>query len=120
MLSRLPRAIESELPVDNLIYSIQIATLPVTAVLIREHTGNDEILTRVIICLREGKWPDNIDDNLQPYYKKRDEIPIEDGLLLWGLRVILPVSLKDIILQELQHEHPGTIRMKDVSRIHVW
>ena len=114
MLSRLPRAIESELPVDNLIYSIQIATLPVTADLIREHTGNDEILTRVITCLREGKWPDNIDDNLQPYYKKRDEILIEDGMLLFG-----PISLKDIILQELHHEHPGIIRMKALSRIHV-
>ena len=120
MLSRLSRAIESELPVDNLIYSIQMATLPVTADLIREHTGNDEIFTRVITCLREGKWPDNIDDNLQPYYKKRDEILIEDGMLLWGLRVILPISLKDIILQDIHHEHPGIIRMKALSRIHVW
>ena len=120
MLSRLPRAIESELPVDNLIYTIQIATLPVTADLIRDHTDKDEILTRVITYLQEGKWPDNIDDNLQPYYKKRDEISIEDGMLLWGLRVILPISLKDITLQELHHEHPGIIRMKALSRIHVW
>ena len=30
MLSRLPTSVKSELPVDNMIYSLQIDTLPVT------------------------------------------------------------------------------------------
>ena len=28
--------------------------------------------------------------------------------------------MKDIILRELHHEHPGIIRMKALSRIHIW
>ena len=117
MLSRLPMPVVSDLPVDNLIYSIQIATLPVTAETIREHTDKDEILRRVITYLQAGKWPNNIDDSLQPYYNKRNEILIEDGMLRWGLRVIIPISLKDIILRELHHEHPGIVRMKALSRM---
>ena len=120
MLSRFPRAVVSDLPVDNLVYSIQIATLPVTAEEIRTHIDQDETLKAVITYLQKGKWPATIDGHLKPYFTKREELSIEDGLLLWGLRVVIPVSLKDAILRELHHEHPGIIRMKALSRIHVW
>ena len=66
----------------------------------------------------DGIRSDVIDDNLQLYYKKRSELSIENGMLLWRLRVVIPAVLKDIILQVLHHEHPGMLRMKALNRIH--
>ena len=120
MLSRLPRSVTSDLPVDNLLYSLQISALPLTTDEIRNQTSKDGTLSKVITYLLDGIWPDVIDDNRQLYYKKRSELSIEDGMLLWGLRVVIPAVLKDIILQVLHHEHPGMLRMKALSRIHVW
>jgi len=51
---------------------------------------------------------------------KRNELTIEKGILLWGIRVILPSKLKDQVLQEIHQGHPGTNRMKQIARSHVW
>ena len=120
ILSRLCRSVTSDLPVDNLLYILQISALPLTADEIRNQTSKNGTLSKVITYLQDGIWPDVIDDNLQWYYKKRSRLSIEDGMLLWGLRVVIPAVLKDIILQVLHHQHPGMLRMKALSRIHVW
>ena len=120
MLSRLPRSIESELPADNLIYSIQISSLPVLTEDIRTETSKDETLSRVIEYMQNDSWPNIIDDSLRPYHLKRTELLLEDGIILWGLRVVIPESLRQIVLHELHHECPGMVRMKSLSRIHAW
>ena len=48
MLSRLPRSITSDLPVDNLLCSLQISALPLTADEIRNQTSKDGTLSKVI------------------------------------------------------------------------
>ena len=120
MLSRLPRTVKSELPVDNMIYSLQIDTLPVTSDEIKAETLNDHVLKRVLEFLQNGKWPDKITDDIKPYYNKRNELSIEEGIILWGLRVIIPVKFRNKVLEELHQNHPGISRMKSLSRIHIW
>ena len=44
MLSRLPTSVKSELPVDNMIYNLQIDTLPVTSTEMRTETLKDKIV----------------------------------------------------------------------------
>ena len=41
--------------------------------------------------MRSGKWPDRdkIRPVLKPYYDKQSESSLEDGILLWGLRVVI-------------------------------
>ena len=36
---------------------------------------------------------------------------------MWGLRVIIPESLRGRILDELHNKHPGISRMKGLARI---
>jgi len=62
----------------------------------------------------------NLNLNVKPYYEKREEISIENGILLWGLRVIIPLKYRPHIMQELHSSHPGIVRMKALSRIHIW
>ena len=39
---------------------------------------------------------------------------------MWGLRVVVPETMKQIILKELHNQHPGIVRMKALARVHVW
>ena len=87
MLSRLPTSVKSELPVDNMIYSLQIDILPVTSTEIQTETLKDKMLVNVLSHLQNGKWPDKIGDDIKSY-NKQNELTIEDGVILWGLRVL--------------------------------
>ena len=119
MLSRLPlENTIDEHPIDN-IYVTQIDCMPISAEDIREATNNDPILNQVVKCLQNNKWPNN-DRLLKPYYDKRNELVLQNGIVMWGLRVIIPSKYRSDIISELHDQHPGIVRMKMLSRIHVW
>ena len=39
---------------------------------------------------------------------------------MWGLRTVIPFSLRQTILTELHEGHPGIAHMKSIARSHVW
>ena len=57
---------------------------------------------------------------LQPYWNRRDELPLEGNCLLWGIQVIVPKKLQEKVLSELHRGHQGAARMKAVARSYVW
>ena len=102
------------------LYHIEIGHLPIDADIIRQQTQNDPELKMVLTSLEKDKrTKDNI-AKLHMYYLKRHELSIEDGIVMWGLRVVVPQCLRDTILKELHQQHPGIVRMKSLSRMHVW
>ena len=72
--------------------------------------------------LEEDNWPEkrNITPEMMPYFKKSTELSLEDNILMWNLRVVVPRSLEAKVLRELHNQHLGIVRMKSLSRIHVW
>ena len=94
MLSRLPLPMDSKNPEEDRIYSIQIAYLPITDEEIRLETGNDDILKNVVKYMTNDCWPVKPGEDYKPYYNKRDELFLEDGIILWGLRVVVRRSLR--------------------------
>ena len=100
----------------KLINSLQIGSLPLTAGQIRKATRADPVLSRVVEYTMTG-WADDENPAIQTYYQRRNELTVEDGCLLWGIRVIIPGSLRERVLQE---GHPGTVLMKSLARLHVW
>ena len=120
MLSRLPLAGKSDHIEEVTICHMQIASLPVSADKIRDQTRRDTVLMSVLKFLKIGQWPKSIASVLQPYYNRRFELSIEGDVILWGLKEVIPKSLQQRILKELHNQHPGIVRMKSLSRIHVW
>ena len=96
-----------------------IESLPVTSDEIRKATQRDPALSKVKSYLLKG-WPERIPQVLKPYQSKIAELTIEDGCLLWGGRVVVPESLREIIKKELHQEHLGISKMKGLARSHVW
>ena len=65
-------------------------------------------------------WPEVVTTELKPYERRQHELTIECGCLLWGSRVIVPSKLQSYVLGELHVSHPGIVRMKSLSRRHIW
>ena len=108
MLSRLPLPTKLN-AMPNDINTMQIDFLPITADQIRIATKNDRVLKAGLEYCHKCAWPDvnQLTPELRSYYDKRDELSIEDGVLLWGLRVIIPLKYRPHIMSELHSSHPG-------------
>ena len=63
---------------------------------------------------------DSSEVTLKPFFNRRLELSTQDGVLLWGNRVVVPPPGRDLILQELHACHRGTARMKTLARMFVW
>ena len=49
-----------------------------------------------------------------------DKLSTQDGILLWGSRIVLPPQGRSAILKQLYEGHPGMSRIKQVARSFIW
>lgn len=126
-LSRLPVGPDNEFDTRDLgeiqiIASIQEEVqkdLPVRASEIAQATRSDLILSQVKHYVLSG-WPSHCSDNLQSYFRIRNELSTAHGCLLWGFRTIIPPSFRDRLLNHLHSTHSGMGRMKGEARRYFW
>lgn len=94
--------------------------LPVTAQELRRATAADALLRRVARAALGG-WPARApDDDFKPFYLCRNQISLENGILLRGHKVIIPAILRDKITSELHSSHFGIVKMKAEARARYW
>lgn len=108
--------------VDELVESqvLFIESEVVSATTLATETSNDPVLKRVLQYTLNG-WPQSVDDpKLQPFYAKRWELSVSDSILVWNERVVVPESLRSILLNDLHFEHSGIVRMKRMARRYLW
>ncbi|XP_050536617.1 uncharacterized protein K02A2.6-like [Daktulosphaira vitifoliae] len=79
----------------------------------------DKILEKVIKYAQEG-WPNNIEEDLEYYFKLRDNLGTQDNCLFFGDSIIIPESIREEILKLLHKDHHGIVRMKMEGRGIVW
>ena len=39
---------------------------------------------------------------------------------MWGIRVVIPQKLREVVLKELHKDHPGIVQMKSIARSYIW
>ena len=88
---------------------------------LRQETQRDPILAQVYQATMIG-WPSksDLEPELLPYFRKREELTVHDGCLLWGMRVLVPDKLRRKVLEELHEGHVGVVKMKGLSRSYAW
>ena len=121
-LSRLPLlkpGFEGNSPEPGIFNVSQIASLPVTASQLQTATRTDILLSKVMRYTKHG-WPNEVSAALLPFQRKQQEITVENGCLLWGIRVLVSTKLRTKLLDELHQGHPGISKMKAVSRSYFW
>ena len=108
-LSRLPlHTVHANGPLpDPSIFNVQqLGTLPVTAMQLAATTRTDPILSRVY-CYTQKGWPDKVGEKFKPFSTRKQELTVQNGCLLWGTRVIIPVKQQHKLLDDLHRDHPG-------------
>ena len=61
---------------------------PITATQIKAWTARDTMLSRVAERVLSG-WSSTADETLIPYQRRRDELSLEDGCVMWGNHVVV-------------------------------
>lgn len=107
-------------PDEHYVFATSVSSLPVTAVEIADLTKKDKVLVKVYEYTSSG-WPNQCPDpQIKRYWSRREDFSLEDGCLLWGRRVVIPLKLQGHLLDELHECHPGMCRMKALARSFVW
>ena len=76
---------------------------------IREAAEKDPVMTSLQRTISEG-WPDDKKDlspELRPYYDFRDEMSLEEGVIVRGERIVVPSSLRYDMKQKIHSGHMG-------------
>ncbi|XP_064647478.1 uncharacterized protein K02A2.6-like [Lineus longissimus] len=109
MLSRapLPDKPKTEMVTVNAVHFLPIKSDRLEQ--IKTATAQDPILPELMDMISKG-WPndkDTVPDALSTYYHCRDELAIQEGLLLRGNRVVIPTSMRAELKDQLHAGHLG-------------
>ena len=122
-LSRLPdRDEEPDFQEPESVAIGHVEVLPMNHEELRNATRKDKTLSRVMRHTLDG-WPKQLseeDKDLQPFFVRRLEITVEQGILLWGMRIIIPLKMHSAVLKEVHEGHLGIVKMKSIARSYVW
>lgn len=118
------RDVDNSVSSDNChclsINSLQIKSLPITYVEIKNATATDKTLVTVLKYLKQG-WPRKIKcPNILPYFMCKNELETENDCLLRGHRVVIPLIYRHTILKELHKSHQGIVKTKSLAREKLW
>ena len=81
---------------------------------LREATQGDNTLAILKNTIQQG-WPSSIKDlpsAIQPFWTFREELTIEDGLILKGTRIVIPSKKQDTMLKLIHEGHHGLAKCK--------
>ena len=81
--------------------------------------SRDPILAQIYQMLIHG-WRELEGDSFVPFQRRRDELSVHGGCVLWGGRVVVPTKLRKRMLELVHEGHPGITRMKSLARGFVW
>ncbi len=119
-LSRLPGKEDPETIEAQINYFTNVNSLPISSSDVAKATRKDPVLSRALDYTLRG-WPNYVtDEGLLPFFKRKDELSVDQDCLLWGMRVVIPPTLQDYVLHELHAEHMGMVKMKARARSYLW
>ena len=75
--------------------------------LIHQAMQSDQTMLELQAVIKTG-WPekrDSLSGNLQNYFNFRGELPIQDGFVLKGERLVIPAAAKDAMKRKVHASH---------------
>ena len=67
-------------------------------------------------------WPETAkkDVSMRQYWFVRQDLTVQQGLLLFQSRLVIPAELQEEILQRLHQGHQGMVKCRALARSCVW
>jgi hypothetical protein len=112
-LSRLPLPspnVHTPQPAELIHLIEHLSATPLSSAQIKAWTDSDPTLSLVRRWVQQG-WPElepesESREGLLPYSRRRLELGVEGGCVLWGCRVVVPSVGRDLALQMIHEAHP--------------
>lgn len=106
----------------DLIHTVKVAEIKYSTEKLSElksETNNDTILKRVIEYY-VNRWPNQLkeDNEINHYYKIKAELTVEDGLVYFNNRVVIPRVLRGDMLRRIHESHQGIEKSKQLAKQH--
>jgi len=97
------------------------STEAITRTEIQKEAAKDSLLTQVALYLKHG-WPKSVNkgNEIFPYFLRRNQMCLIDGLVHWGGRLCIPETIKHRFLKELHATHSGEAKTKSLARFYIW
>ncbi|XP_031355108.1 uncharacterized protein K02A2.6-like [Photinus pyralis] len=105
--SRFPEPTKIAEDETSIFQTKQIEYMPVTREQIRRETIKDEVLRKVCHELESSSSNPN---------ETQTKYNMHDGCIFYGMRVVIPKSLQQTVLNELHDAHLGMTKMKAMAR----
>ena len=88
---------------------------------LQQETANDSVLTKLKEVIKNG-WPtkQHIPVEIGVYYGQRDELAVMNELVFRGERLIIPKTMRKLILADIHHGHMGIESMLRRARESVY
>lgn len=109
----------------DIVHSLRVLEVTTTNERFNEfvkETAMDETLKKVVISYQNG-WDQKIanDDEFKHYYKLRSEIVVENNLVYFGNRLIVPRKSRRYVIEKLHETHLGSAKMiKTAKQVFSW
>ncbi|RXN04113.1 sec1 family domain-containing 2-like protein [Labeo rohita] len=85
---------------------------------LRKQTAKDEVLQALSTMIQQG-WPSkehSLCPTVRPYFPYRDELAVEDGIVMKGHKTVIPHSLQREYISIVHRGHPGLDATKHRAR----
>ena len=119
-MSRQPCRDKEQIELDVQITFVQFSTKILQE--LRGETQADDELCALKTVITDG-WPErqsSLPATLRPYWSCRDELSIEDSLIMKGDRLVIPSSMQVQILAKLHESHQGIEKTRLRARATVY
>ncbi|CAI6353509.1 unnamed protein product [Macrosiphum euphorbiae] len=101
---------ENEQEIEGVIHAIEYKNINVTE--IAKETENDEILKSVVKMFTEG-WPKDkkqVPECIRHYWRLKENISMDQGILYYDSRIVIPSKLKLAVLKLIHEGHNGILK----------
>lgn len=120
-LSRLPLPDQPKVVpgVSDILLLQSDCNLKLSSQTIADLSRNDPVISKVMHCTMQG-WPTSVDSAFECFVRRRAELTVESGCLVWGARLVIPPKARKVVLDLLHDTHQGISATKAKARSYVW
>ena len=105
--------LDSRTPLEKEMESVNafsfLSVTPLGLARVRQSTEADDGMALLKGVIQAG-WPDTLEEvpwRVRDYFHYRDELTVQDGLILKGERLVIPLSMREEVKQKLHQSHLG-------------
>jgi len=89
---------------------------------LREEAAKDQEYQQLHRFITQG-FPDHrtqLPEACRRYWGIREHLTLDDGLIVYGCRLLIPVSMRRMVLANLHESHQGSVRTKERARLSLY